>query len=248
MLEEWKEKYSKLSEDWFLKIGELESLISFANLPNACSNMSTPIYTDDKNIIKAEEIGHPLLPNDKRISNDMAIDDNILIISGSNMSGKTTFLRTVGINLCLAKAGSLVCANKFTFSNLNILTSMRITDDLNEGISSFYAELKRIKLIVDEAKKNQDILFLIDEIFKGTNSIDRLYGAKTVISKLSGLNTIGLISTHDLELCSLANSRIKNYSFSERYADNKIYFDYKIKEGKSETTNAKYLMEIIGLI
>lgn len=248
MLEDWKEKYSKVSYDWFLNLGELESLISFANLPNACDNMTMPIYVNEKNIIKSEEIGHPLIPNIKRINNDINISNNILIISGSNMSGKTTFLRTIGINSVLAKAGSFICSKKFIFSNLTIMTSMRISDDLNEGVSTFYAELKRIKSIVDEAKKGENILFLIDEIFRGTNSIDRLYGAKTVISKLNSLNVIGLISTHDLELCELASSRIKNYSFSESYKDKKIFFDYKIKQGKSQTTNAKHLMEMVGII
>lgn len=248
MLQEWKEKYSNISEEWFLKIGELESLISFANLPNACDNMVIPNHTDDKNTIVAKEIGHPLIPNKKRVNNNISVNDNILIISGSNMSGKTTFLRTIGINLVLAQAGSLVCANKMTFSIMEILTSMRISDDLNEGVSTFYAELKRIKAIIDEANKNKRILFLIDEIFRGTNSIDRLYGAKTVINKLNNLKVIGMVSTHDLELCELANSRIKNYSFSEHYKNNEILFDYKIKEGKSQTTNAKHLMSMLGIV
>lgn len=248
MLEEWGGKYSKTSEDWFLKIGEFESLISFSNLPNACNNMVIPTYIDEKNAIEAKEIGHPLIPNDTRVNNDISVNDNILIISGSNMSGKTTFLRTIGINLVLAQAGSFVCANRMTFSRLDIFTSMRISDDLNEGISTFYAELKRIKSILDEANKNKKILFLIDEIFKGTNSVDRLYGAKTVISKLNNLKAIGMVSTHDLELCDLANSRIKNYSFLEQYKNNEIYFDYKIQEGKSQTTNAKHLMKMLGII
>ncbi len=250
MLEEWKIKYSSLSEDWFLKIGELESLISFANLPNACKNMSVPNISTENNIIKAVEIGHPLISNEIRICNDIESKNNILIISGSNMSGKTTFLRTIGINMVLAQAGSLVCAKEMTFSFMKMFTSMRISDDLNEGVSTFYAELKRIKSIIDLAINDDRMIFLIDEIFRGTNSVDRLYGAKCVIAKLCDLKVTGIISTHDLELCELSNSnfRIKNYSFSEFYKDNKIYFDYKIKEGKSRTTNAKHLMEMLGII
>lgn len=250
MLEEWKKKYAKLSENWFLTIGEFESLLSFSNLGNTCNNTCLPTIANTDKVIEVIELGHPLLPNDTRVNNNVNINNSIFIISGSNMSGKTTFLRTVGINMVLARTGSFVCAGQMTFSPMHIVTSMRITDDLNEGISTFYAELKRIKTIIEASKDNQNMLFLIDEIFRGTNSLDRLSGAKTVLSKLSELNVTGIITTHDLELCSLENqySRIKNYSFSEYYKDKKISFDYKMKPGKSVTTNAKYLMEMVGII
>lgn len=250
MLETWKAKYAHLSEKWFLALGEFESLMSFSTLGNVCSNICMPIISDKSKIIEAKDLGHPLLPNEARVNNDFNLHDNIFIISGSNMSGKTTFLRTVGINLVLAQAGSFVCAKEMAFSPLKIMTSMRIVDDLNEGISTFYAELKRIKTIIDTAKNDSNMIFLIDEIFRGTNSVDRLIGAKTVIAQLNTLNVAGLITTHDLELCQLENiyPRIQNYNFSEYYRDNAIYFDYKIKPGKSNTTNAKYLMKMIGII
>ena len=132
---------------------------------------------------------------------------------------------------------------------MKIMTSMRIADDLNEGISTFYAELKRISDIVKKSEKHKDTIFLIDEIFRGTNSEDRLIGAKTVISKLNDFGVIGIITTHDLELCELGDksSRIINYNFSEYYKDNGIHFSYKINTGKSTTTNAKYLMELVGI-
>ena len=166
------------------------------------------------------------------------------------MSGKTTYLRTVGINIVLARAGGPVCAKEMVFSDLHIITSMRIADDLNEGVSTFYAELKRIKKILDAAKCNHSTMFLIDEIFRGTNSIDRLEGAKTILTKLNQLNAIGMVTTHDLELCDLQLriSRIQNYSFSEYYENKKICFNYKMQPGKAKTTNAKYLMELIGII
>lgn len=250
MLEEWKKKYAHLSEKWFLTLGEFESLLSFSTLNNVCVNTCLPSVANESNTINAQELGHPLLSNESRINNNLKLGNNIFIVSGSNMSGKTTFLRTVGINLVLARTGSFVCAKQMTFSSLKIITSMRITDDLNEGISTFYAELKRIKTIIEMAKKEPNMIFLIDEIFKGTNSVDRLSGAKTVISKLNELQVIGIITTHDLELCDLENyySRIKNYNFQEYYKDNKIYFDYKIKPGKSSTTNAKYLMKMVGIL
>ena len=135
------------------------------------------------------------------------------------------------------------------FPLIKIITSMRIADDLNEGISTFYAELKRIKGIIALAEKDPSMIFLIDEIFRGTNSVDRLSGAKAVLSKLNKMGTLGIITTHDLELCEIANlyPRIKNYSFSEEYRNNQIYFDYKVKLGKSATTNAKYLMKMVGI-
>jgi DNA mismatch repair ATPase MutS len=248
-LREWKKKYALLSEKWFASIGEFESLLSFSHLPNICAGTCMPEIIAGEKIINAELTGHPLLANEKRVCNDFNFNGNILIISGSNMSGKTTFLRTVGINLVLAKCGSFVCAKRFACSVFEPAASMRITDDLNEGLSTFYAELKRIKKIIDTAKGQTNMLFLIDEIFRGTNSVDRLYGAKTVLSKLHGINAAGLISTHDLELCELAEmyQRVENFSFSETYEGGKIIFDYKIRGGKSTTTNAKYLMEMVGI-
>ena len=247
-LEDWKLKYAHLAEGWFLALGEFESLLCFANLPHVCDHTCLPSMTDEK-AIEAKELGHPLISNEKRVNNDVACEDNIFIISGSNMSGKTTFMRTVGINLVLARAGSFVCASQMRFSPLEIMTSMRIADNLSEGISTFYAELKRIKGIISLAEKESRMIFLIDEIFRGTNSVDRLSGAKAVLSKLDEMGAIGLITTHDLELCDIASEypRIKNYSFSEDYYDNQIHFDYKLKSGKSTTTNAKYLMEMMGI-
>ena len=152
-------------------------------------------------------------------------------------------MREVGRN------GGFVCAQEMVCSPSEIMTSMRISDDLSEGVSTFYAELTRIKGIIELAERNPQMIFLIDEIFRGTNSVDRLIGAKTVISKLNALGASGLISTHDLELCELAelHERIKNDSFSEHYKDDMIHFDYKIQTGKSKTTNAQYLMNMVGI-
>ncbi|MDR2736123.1 MAG: DNA mismatch repair protein MutS [Gracilibacteraceae bacterium] len=249
-LQEWKHKYAGLVEQWFCTVGEFESLLCLSHLPNICENTCLPTIHERGNAIEAKALGHPLLLNEKRVNNDFSFNDTIFIISGSNMSGKTTFLRTVGVNIVLARAGGFVCAAKMGLPILDIVTSMRIADDLNEGVSTFYAELKRIKTIIDCAQNQPGMIFLIDEIFKGTNSIDRLTGAKTVIEKLDNLGAVGLISTHDLELCELAgrHDRIKNYSFSERYEADKICFDYTLKPGKSNTTNAKYLMKMVGIV
>ncbi|BBF43490.1 MutS-related protein, family 1 [Lachnospiraceae bacterium KM106-2] len=249
LLERWKENYADHAKDWFLALGEIESLICFANLPRVCSQVSLPTIEESRKVIKAKKMGHPLIQNEVRVTNDVGLDEQIFIISGSNMSGKTTFLRTIGINLVLAQSGSLVCAEQMNFAPMKIMTSMRIADDLNEGISTFYAELKRIKGIIELAKNEEQVLFLIDEIFRGTNSVDRLTGAREVILQLNAYDAIGMITTHDLELCELEKhtKRIWNYSFSESYQDRKIIFDYKLKAGRSTTTNAKYLMDLIGI-
>lgn len=249
-LDNWKQEYSDSVECWFHTLGELESLMSFANLPRVCNNMSLPTFTEENNIIEAINMGHPLITNDRRICNDFNLDNNIYIISGSNMSGKTTFMRTVGINMVLACAGSYVCANSMSVSKMKIITSMRIRDDLNEGISTFYAELKRIKKIIDKSHNNPNTLFLIDEIFRGTNSVDRLKGAEGVLKELCKSHVSGMITTHDLEVCNLEyeNPNIVNYSFNEHYIDDEIYFDYKLKNGRSLTTNAEFLLKKIGIL
>lgn len=249
-LDNWKQKYSDSVENWFYTLGELESLISFANLPRICNNMCLPNFTEKDNIIEATNMGHPLISNNKRICNDFNLDNNIYIISGSNMSGKTTFMRTVGINMVLACSGSYVCANSMLSSKMNIITSMRIRDDLNEGISTFYAELKRIKKVIDQSHVNSHTLFLIDEIFRGTNSIDRLKGAEGVLRELCKCHVSGMITTHDLDVCNLEyeNPNIINYSFNEHYKDNEIYFDYKLKKERSLTTNAEFLLRKVGIL
>ncbi len=249
-LETWKKKYGSQVEGWFEAIGEIESLYSFSILKNVCTTTVLPTISKNKKQIQVSDMGHPLILNEQRVVNSTNLNDQIFIVSGSNMSGKTTFLRTIGINMILAKTGSFVCATKFSFYPLTIMTSMRIVDDLNEGISTFYAELKRIKGIIDEASSNSDVLFLIDEIFRGTNSIDRLSGAKEVLQNLDNKQLIGMITTHDLDLCKLEenSSRIKNYSFNESYHENEILFDYKLQSGKSITTNAKFLMQVLGII
>lgn len=247
--EAWKKKYAKHAESWFIALGEFESLLSFSHFPNVTSQTCLPTVVRDKTV-EAKRLGHPLITNDKRVTNNVTCKNNIFIISGSNMSGKTTFMRTVGVNLVLARTGSFVCAKEMNFSQLEIMTSMRIADNLSEGISTFYAELKRIKGIIEMARAQPEMLFLIDEIFRGTNSVDRLVGAKTILEKLNELGVVGMITTHDLELCEMTNDyqRIKNYSFSEHYTENEIQFDYKMKAGVSTTTNAKYLMKMMDII
>lgn len=248
LLEKWKNKYGKKVKGWIEGIGEIESLISFSVLNNINSHITFPEIVDGKSRIIAEELGHPLINMEDRVDNDIKLDNEIFIITGSNMSGKTTFLRTIGINLVLAYNGAGVCAKSMELTILDIITSMRIVDDLKGGISTFFAEILRIKRIIDRAETQDNMIFLIDEIFTGTNSVDRILGAKNVIGNLNKDNIIGMITTHDLELCALdSRKRIRNFYFEDKYDGKTIKFDYKIKLGKSTSTNAKNLMNLAGI-
>lgn len=246
--EAWKDDYGIKLQQWFEAIGEMEALMSLSVLLHIDEEMKFPILEDSGVILHGNDIGHPLINKHERITNNIDMDNQIWVITGSNMSGKTTFLRTIGINLVLASCGAPVCAKSLNCSKMNIYTSMRIRDDLKEGLSTFYAELMRIKQIIDATHKQGEMIFLIDEIFRGTNSIDRIEGARSVLMSLNREGIIGAITTHDLELCMLAEKeRIDNYHFTEDYKEDKILFDYKLKEGPSTSTNAKYLMKLVGI-
>ena len=250
-LEKWKQQSGDSLKDWFDALGWIEALASLAVVRYDNPDWALPIIDDGpESIFAAGDIGHPLLPG-KRGYNDLAIDSNVkvLLITGSNMSGKSTLLRTAGINLVLAYAGAPVCAKSFRASIMGIYSCMRVSDNLGESISSFYAELVRIKEIVGNAQAGKRVFFLLDEVFKGTNSLDRHTGAKVLINKLSFTNSIGLVSTHDLELCDLQgeNDKIANYHFQEYYQDGKIFFDYQLRPGPSTTRNALYLMRLAGI-
>lgn len=248
-LNQWINNYGNKLEYWLKQIGELESLISLQVLMQTKIGVSMPVIVDEqKPVLKFQEAYHPLLISEDAVANSFKMDRQVAIITGSNMSGKTTFLRTIGINLVLAYAGGPVLAKSFTCSLMQLFTSMRIEDDI-EGISTFYGELLRIKEIVEENRTGKVMIALIDEIFKGTNSLDRIIGARETVKQLSSHNIFTLITTHDFELCELENEvSCTNYHFEEYYQDDKIKFDYRIKDGRSKTTNAQYLLKMVGII
>lgn len=247
-LEDWRKTYGQQVEHYLETIGEIESLISLSVLGHVEEKVSFPLVEAEGRFITGKQVGHPLIKQTVRVCNDVNMDQEIFVITGSNMSGKTTFLRTIGINLVLAYAGAPVLADQLACSMMKIYTSMRIRDDLTHGISTFYAELTRIKQIIEAAKEYTQMLFLIDEIFRGTNSNDRIIGATSVVKALDSLGTIGAITTHDMELCQLNDTiDVINYHFSETYQEDTIQFDYSIKAGPSTTTNAKYLMKMVGI-
>lgn len=250
-LEKWKMESGELVKRWFEVIGELEALSSISVLRHDHPTWTVPEFVKDSSVIVAKSLAHPLLTN-KQISNDLSFVDGTkaLLITGSNMSGKSTLLRTTGINLILAYCGAPVCADYFKCSIMSVHTCMRVSDNLEKSISSFYAELLRIKDIVTSSKGGTQVFFLLDEIFKGTNSQDRHLGAKFLINQLIRDGAIGMVSTHDLELGELEKSsrgEIKNYHFQEYYKNNEIHFDYKLRRGISTTRNALYLIRMAGI-
>lgn len=250
-IESWKIQSGNDFEKWLNVIAELEALCSIAVIKYDNQNWSMPRIVTGSSRIIAKNMGHPLL-GEKRVCNNLKIGEPypVMLITGSNMSGKSTFMRTIGINIILAYAGAPVCADQFCCTIMDLYSCMRTNDNLGENISSFYAEILKIKNIVKASKEGKKVLFLLDEIFKGTNSIDRHTGAMILVRQLSRTGNLGVISTHDLELGEMANhknSKIKNYHFSEYYRDSKIYFDYKLKVGISTTRNAVYLMKLAGI-
>ncbi|MEN8907844.1 MAG: hypothetical protein ABF289_17980 [Clostridiales bacterium] len=249
--ENWKTESDKKIEKWLEVIGWFEALSSLSIVKYDNKDWIYPEIIENNIYIEGEEVGHPLL-DDKRVCNDVKLtkETNVSLITGSNMSGKSTYLRTIGLNLLMSYYGLPVCAKSFKCSILRVYTCMRISDNLEKNISSFYAELLRIKQIIKALDEGEPIFFLLDEIFKGTNSIDRHIGAKELIMKLSKNTTLGIVSTHDLELSVLeemGNGKIRNLHFSEFYENKKIKFNYKMHKGVSKTRNAVYLMEMIGL-
>jgi hypothetical protein len=252
-LEHWREAHSKSSEKWFEVVATFEALGSLASFSFLYPEYAFPEIAENEFVYEAKDLGHPLIHASKRVTNhfQLANRGTIYIITGSNMSGKSTFQRTVGMNAVLALAGAPVCASQMKLSVLKVFTSMRTHDSLSESVSSFYAELKRIRQLLDHLHDEPPVLFLLDEILKGTNSEDRNKGAKGLIRQLHKNNLSGLVSTHDLELGNMAKENpeyIKNYSFnSELVEQDKLHFPYKISEGVCKSFNASVLMKMIGI-
>ncbi len=251
-LDQWKKKNGEQVERWILALSNIESLNSLAGFAYANPEFEFPVIHTHSAMLAGKEIGHPLIPASKRISNDFSIQNtgNIALITGSNMSGKSTFQRTLGINSVLALIGSPVCAKSLEIGVFELYTSMRISDNLDESISSFYAELKRIKGLIDLLETTKrPVFFMLDEILKGTNSADRHAGAEALIHQLAKTNSLGLISTHDVELGKLASEYpyIQNFNFDSYIQEGQLVFDYKIKQGVCQSFNATVLMKKMGI-
>jgi hypothetical protein len=232
-------------------IGQLEELISFATLAHNQPDWVQPVITQDFHF-EAASMGHPLITENKRIRNSYAFDKGpvVDIITGSNMAGKSTFLRTVGINMVLAYAGAPVCAASLKLSVFNILTYMRIKDSLNDHTSTFKAELNRLKMILEGVKVLSHPLVLIDEMLRGTNSKDKYLGSRVFIQQMIREHTPTLFATHDLQLSDMTDAypaEVRNYHFDIQFAAGEMNFDYKLKHGACKTFNAALLLQEIGL-
>jgi len=249
-VERWKRIYGSHLEDWLSAIHETESLVSLAGFTYANPGFSFPVISNDIFKVEGADLGHPLIHTDKRIVNDfyLAGQGNIAIITGSNMAGKSTFLRTIGLNIVLGLGGAPVCASSMTIPDILVFTSMRTEDNLEKNMSSFYAELERIRQLIGYAS-DEPILFLLDEILKGTNSHDRHAGAISLIRQLTRTKTFGLVSTHDVDLAEQVkkDNNIVNFSFDSQIDGDQINFDFKIKEGICKNFNASQLMKKMGI-
>lgn len=237
-------------DTWF----EVEALCSLATFAYLHPDYALPrVQSQPEPIIHGRGLGHPLIPADQRICNDFTLNSapQVVLITGSNMSGKSSFLRTVGLNLVLAYAGSVVCATELETRPLRLFSCIKVTDSVSDGISYFYAEVKRLKALLYALQQPDDLplFFFIDEIFRGTNNRERLIGSRAYIRALVDKNGVGLVSTHDLELVHLADEtpHIRNQHFRETVQDGKMVFDYTLRSGPSPTTNALRIMALEGL-
>jgi len=251
-LERWKREHASRIPGWFASMAEFEVLASLGNVAFNNPGWSFPRVTEDYFVFRAEEMGHPLIPADRRISNSFTSEGagKAIIVTGSNMSGKSTFLRTCGVNAVLAYAGAPVCASAFTVSLVRLHSSMRISDSLEENISSFYAELRRLRAIISGAESDPKVFLMLDEILRGTNSDDRYTGSVALIKQLTGYGAVAIVATHDLRLAGLEQElpqSIENYHFDVKVNDDELFFDYRLTPGICSSFNASLLMKKMGI-
>ena len=253
-LEKWKEKNKNAVLQWFEALSEMDLLISLSTFAyNNQGSVSYPKIVDEEFVLKAVEMGHPLLSASVRVCNDIKISGtpSVIIITGANMAGKSTFLRTISVNLILAMSGAPVCAKDFVFTPCDILSSIKIQDSLTNNESYFYAELSRLKDIIYQVTLNKRTFVVLDEILRGTNTKDKQSGSSGILKKLISLNAVVIIATHDLTIAELEKSypdSVVNYCFEVELSDDQLIFDYKLKNGISQKLNASFLMKKMGII
>ncbi|HEY9114966.1 MAG TPA: hypothetical protein VIN10_09700 [Bacteroidales bacterium] len=251
-LEKWKSSHGIFLNEWFESMAEIDELSSFAGFAFAHPESTFPIISTNEFELTATNLKHPFLESENCVGNDVAIGGlgQFRIITGANMAGKSTYLRTVGINLILAMTGSPVIAENFVFTPTDLFTGIKTSDSLQEGESYFFAELKRLKEIINHLEKGQTLFVILDEILRGTNSADKQKGSKALIEQLIGLKASGLIATHDLALGELADlfpKNVQNQRFEVEIENNELKFDYLLKEGVSQNLNATFLMKKMGI-
>ncbi len=245
---DWKKANNTLVKVWVDVVSDFDALQSFAGFSYNNPTYVMPKISDQKTI-EFKELGHPLIPNDHRINNNIDFKDTFYILTGSNMSGKSTFLRTIGLNLVLAMAGAKVCASSAEFYTVNLWTSMRQNDALHKNYSYFFSEVQRLKIIFDHFQE-ENLFILLDEILKGTNSEDKLHGSLEVSKKILQRNINGVIATHDIEVADLTQSfpNAKAIYFQSNIVNNDITFDYQLREGICTSKSATFLLKREGVI
>ena len=250
--EEWRKEFGPAIRGWLASVGETEALAAFGCYAFEHPRDVWPEFVQDGACLDAEALAHPLLPEQKAVRNDVKLGDGLqlMVLSGPNMSGKSTFVRGIGVNAVLAQCGAPVRARRLRMSPLAVGASICVLDSLQGGVSRFYAEIKRLKLISDLTRGPIPVLFLLDELLSGTNSHDRLKGTELVVRNLVGHGAIGLVTTHDLALACIPESmdgKARNSHFEDHLEDGRLVFDFTLMPGVVQTSNALKLMESIGL-
>jgi len=247
----WKNNNQARLGDWIAVIAEMELTISLASLVHNEQDWCMPVTDETYFHFHGTEIGHPLIPAANRITNDFSIAGagKMAIITGSNMAGKSTFLRALGINYVLAGMGAPACARQMNLCDVRMISSMRVADNLAENTSTFYAELKKLQYIIEAVNRNEHVFILLDEVLRGTNSTDRHKGTRALVRQLIRQNAVTLIATHDTDLAQSesSNGAVSNYHFDGKILNDELYFDYRIKKGVCESLNATTLMKKIGI-
>ena len=246
----WKRAHAKEVEQWFEVLGKVEALNSLANFKFNNPAFCFPEISETEQL-RFEEMGHPLISESKRICNDVSFDEQrFIVLTGSNMSGKSTFLRTIGINMVLANCGAPVCAKSAVLNPRDIHVAMRVDDSLADSQSYFFAEINRLKSLV-ESNNSKDSFIILDEILRGTNSDDKRNGTIKLLEKLHLMNSCGIIATHDLEVCKISDehpSFFSNKCFEVEITNNELVFDYQLRAGICQNKSATFLMEKAGII
>ncbi len=251
-LNAWRRRNRHQVEKWFAALAEMEVVHSICTLHFNHPAFCFPQFREKHFLLQGEAIGHPLIPEAQRVNNDYSVEGvaRIGLITGSNMAGKSTFLRSLGVNVVLAQLGAPVCARRFVLSPVQLLSSMRIADNLAENTSTFYAELKKLRSIIERVKAHEKVFILLDEILRGTNSFDRHTGAAALLKQLIKEKAVAVIATHDVELAQLQTefpASVENYHFDVEVEGEELYFDYKLKQGICKSLNASILMKKIGI-
>jgi ABC-type multidrug transport system fused ATPase/permease subunit len=251
-LERWREGVRSAIADWFAVLGEVEALSSLAGLAHDEPDFCFPEVRANGPLFVAEALGHPLIPSERRVTNDVSLETKgkALLVTGSNMSGKSTLLRAMGLGAVLAFAGGPACARSLRLSPLKIRTSVRVSDSLERGVSHFLAEVKKLSLVLEANDDEKPVFFLLDEILHGTNSRERQIGARWLLAELIRRGAVGAVSTHDEELCRLTPelmSHVRLVHFRETVEGGKMTFDFKLREGPVKAGNALRVMQLAGL-